>query len=71
MTDPAEHDPDPDATLMERAAEIAQDERRDCSCECADVRTCDIVARLAVRVARAERNAGLDGRRTKENDNGK
>ena len=56
MTDPAQHDHDPDAALMERAAAIAQEERRSCSCECADVRLCDIVARLAVRVARAEGN---------------
>ena len=54
MTDPEQHDHDPDAALMERVEQIAQEERRDCTCECADVKTCDIVGRLALRVARAE-----------------
>ena len=59
MEENAHNDPDPDATLMERAAEIASRERQACAVHCPDATLCELVARLAVRVARAE-NTGLD-----------
>ena len=47
-----DHQPDPDADLMARARSIVDEE---CAFgHCPDVRLCDLVGKLAVRVARME-----------------
>ena len=54
MDENPHNDTDPDAALMERASAIAQEEVQACAVHCPDAIWCEVVARLAVRVARAE-----------------
>lgn len=74
MTYPDHPDHDPDAALMQRASAIAQEERQACAANCPDSRLCELVARLAVRVARAEAYPNLcdddDGPNTERESRG-